>query len=430
MLCVTRCSIAQIQPKASPVVNREIPNARPVVMDMRMAMRQAQSELSYVNDNNLLITGNVSGGKHFRASVPYSASSALQTSMPSDSLSSFFRLTETQDFRASSPSAYTPYYSPSATAAHTESGQTGIITPVTFSQTPTPMPFTNQLGQPGMGLNSVDPLGTEETLYAPQRRYSDDRVTAKTPSDPWLTPLTPELEKLLQRPMKSMAFDVVLPQDANVTWPESTDPLAEVSDVNGLGLTRAEAERSRVARDPNASDPLMTVGYSMSSKVAMQAYAQTKFNTFMKAGDTYLKQGQYDKAENAYTLAGVYRSGDALAMAGKSHALLAKRAYSASALYLIRALEALPDYARTDIGLCDQVGGFKPLKGHIDRLEAYTEGKHVSELKLLLAFIYVQVGDFGLAQKALEDVLPDSSYEGARVALMEAARMPSNAVIR
>jgi len=160
----------------------------------------------------------------------------------------------------------------------------------------------------------------------------------------------------------------------------------------------------------------------MTSKMAMQAYAQTKFNGFMKAGEQFLKQGDYAKAADAYSLASVYHSGHALAEAGRSHALMATRAYSTSALYLIRALNGLPDYAKTNMGLSDLVGGPKAIKGHIDRLELCTGDQPVPELKLLLAFVYVQVGDLGLAQKVLKDVPPDSSYEIARVALLEASR--------
>ena len=179
-------------------------------------------------------------------------------------------------------------------------------------------------------------------------------------------------------------------------------------------------------QDPNGSEMMVGSGYSMTGKIAMQAYAQTKFNTFMKAGEMYLKQGEYDKAVNAYSLASVYQSGHVLAVAGKSHALLARRSYSSSALHLIRALNVLPDYAKTDMGLPDLLGGIKVVKGHIDRLETHTERKHVPELKLLLAFIYVQIGDLGLAQQTLEDVPPDASYEIARVSLLEASRSVVN----
>jgi hypothetical protein len=417
ILFAVPCGMAQIQPIASPAVNREIRTAHPVVMDMRVARRQADQELSY--NNNLLVTGNVGGGKHFRASVPYSLGSTIKASMPSDGLSSFFRLTQQQNLRSSSPMAYTPYYSTVATATYTTAEQSGIITPVTFSQLPNMSVPTHQKTQNPVGLTSMGMQMDETILHQPKRRSGEKARTTSMPDNPLLMPASPDLERLFRMPENMMNMDMVLPMDVNVSLTQSSDPSQHSMDVNNLGRRLPEETPEGHVQDPN----MVASAYTFTSKMALQAYAQTKFNTFMKAGEMYLKQGLYDKADDAYSLACVYKSGHALAVAGKSHALLAKRAYSSSALFLIRALNDLPAYAQTDMGLPDLVGGFDVVKAHIDRLEAYTEGKHVPELKLLLAFIYLQMDDVGLAQEALKNVYPDSSYEVARLALMEAASM-------
>jgi len=416
-----QCAIAQMQRVASPATNHGIPIARPVVMNMR-TIQQATRERT--SDNNLLITGNVAGGKHFRASVPYTASSALQTTLPSDSLSSFFRLSQVQDHRSFSPMAFTPYYSTTATATYTKAGQSGIITPVTFSQNPVPTSRPDQAQAADTGLTTVNTLAAQETLFQPQGQYTDMGWTTNAPLDPLLMPISGDMGERWHMPLSSMPMDIVMPQDVNVVWTQADGFLPQVVGANDLGLGQPENKSEMAAQDPNTSEAPVAARYFISSKMTMQAYTQTKFNTFMKAGETYLKQGLYDKAEDAYTLASTYRSGHALAVAGKSHALLGKRAYSGSALHLIRALTALPDYAKTDMGLADLVGGFEAVKGHIDRLEACAESKHVPELKLLLAFVHVQMGDVGLAQEVLKNVPPSSSYEVARVSLMEASRMP------
>ncbi len=418
VLFVVPCGMAQIQPVASPAVNREIQTARSVVMDMRAAKRQANQALSY--NNNLLVTGNVGGGKHFRASVPYTSGRTLKASMPSDGLSSFFRLTQQQDIRSSSPMPYTPYYSSAATATYTAVGQAGIIAPVTFSRMPNVPGATYQSYQKPAGLTSVDVPMSEMALYRPKRHLDEKAWGASMAENPLLVPASPDLESLFRMPESTMNLDIVLPMDVNVFPNQSSDAPPHSIDVNspaGRGLREQTPGGS--VQDPNR----VAGAYTFTTDRALQAYAQTKFNTFMKAGEMYLKQGSYDRAEDAYSLACVYKSGHALAVAGKSHALLAQRAYSRSALFLVRALNDLPAYAETHVGLLDLVGGLDAVKDHIDRLESCADGKHVPELKLLLAFIYVQMNDVGLAQETLKNVYPGSSYEVARLALMEAARM-------
>ncbi|MCP4451740.1 MAG: hypothetical protein GY809_09785, partial [Planctomycetes bacterium] len=372
-------------------------------------------------DNNLLITGNVGGAKHFRGSVPYRASSALQAPMPSDSLSTFFRLSQQQNLRTSSPLAYTPYFSATGTATHTQVGQPGIITPATFSQM---SPARHMMRHPRplvLGLTPPDAVTVQETLEEP-RRHNTDENWADGLSEGVSLPFG--ASALFQLPVTLMQMDVVLTQDVNVAPKNSanTDPLIQSADVNDLDRLQSEPRPYQATQDPNGPEMLTGSAQVMTSKITMQAYAHTKFNTFMKAGEQHLKAGEYAKAADAYSLASVYHSGHALAEAGRSHALMARRAYSTSALHLIRALNGLPDYAKTNMGLSELVGGPKALKGHIDRLESCTEDQPVPELKLLLAFAYVQVRDLGLAQEVLQDVPPDSSYEIARGALLTASR--------
>jgi hypothetical protein len=421
MLLGMPCAQAQIQSTASPTVNREMQGARPAVKDMRLKRRPFTPGMS--QDNNLLITGNVAGAKHFRVPVPYRATSELQTGLASDSLGSFFRLSQQPEYRASSPVGYTPYYSATATATHTEVGQPGIITPAMFSQMSATTHFVPQQRPSVLGQTSQEARTSQADLFEPRRRYTDENWSQTLPGDLLLKSATPDLEYLLQMPASITQMDVVLTQDANAVpaYTQNTDPSRPMFDVNGLGPARSKPAQAAM-QDPNASEVMVRSAYPMTTKIAMQAYAQTKFNTFMKTGEMHLKQGEYDKAVNAYSLASVYQAGHVLAVAGKSHALLGRRAYSSSALHLIRTLNVLPDYAKTDMGLSDLVGGPKAVKDHIDRLELRAERKHVPELKLLLAFIYVQVGDLGLAQKVLQDVPPDSSYEIARGALLEASR--------
>ena len=416
-----QCALAQVQSQTSPAVDRELYHARSVVMDMRVPMRQSTEDV--FQNNNLLITGNVGGAKHFRPPVPYRANNELKAALPSNSLSNFFRLSQQQDLRTSSPIGYTPYYSATSTVTHMQVGQPGVVTPPTSSQMSPTAYFKPPPSSPLPGLTSQETTGPLESLPEPTRQRGAE-TWAEDPSEGLLfMPEVPDVAQFLHMPDGTLQMDVVLTPDVNRVPASSGDTAAamRIPDPNSLGRTVSRPSLG-VGQDPNAPEAMVGSGYAMTSKTAMHTYAQTKFNTFMRAGETYLKQGQYDRAQDAYSLASVYQPGHILAVAGKSHALLAKRAYSSSALHLIRVLDVLPDYAKTDMGLPDLVGGFKAVTDHIKRLESHTEGRYVPELRLLLAFIYLQVGDVGLAQMALKDVPPDSSYETARIALLEASR--------
>jgi hypothetical protein len=66
------------------------------------------------NSGNLLITGNVAGGKHFRGSVPYRSTTSIGAPLGSTTLDSFMRYTEPTDFGSGSQ-GYSVFYSPTGT---------------------------------------------------------------------------------------------------------------------------------------------------------------------------------------------------------------------------------------------------------------------------------------------------------------------------
>ena len=90
------------------------------------------------NSINLVITGNVTGGKHFRGLVPYNSPTSFESQLGSSSLDSFLRYSAPgpiggpANFRGSSgasylsPGHYGPFFSPSGTVATLEAGQRAV----------------------------------------------------------------------------------------------------------------------------------------------------------------------------------------------------------------------------------------------------------------------------------------------------------------
>ncbi len=91
----------------------------------------------YGIDGNLLVTGNVTGGRHFRGIVPYGSTTDFNygpLNLGSSSQNSFIRRSAGQPYLDSSPGVQQPYYLPSSTVTSLTRGtNSGLTSPkVTF----------------------------------------------------------------------------------------------------------------------------------------------------------------------------------------------------------------------------------------------------------------------------------------------------------
>lgn len=83
--------------------------------------------------SDLAITGNVRGGKYFRGSVPYRASTSFGRTTPSSSLDSFVRDSSGAEDISRFSSRYKPYYSPTQTVTTTKPGSSKVVRPPTMN---------------------------------------------------------------------------------------------------------------------------------------------------------------------------------------------------------------------------------------------------------------------------------------------------------
>lgn len=81
--------------------------------------------------SNLIVTGNITGGKHFRGIVPYRSVSEFTAPLGSSSLNSFLRSSaESYHYSDRAPGSAWPYYSPSQTVTTiNRDGQSGLEMP-------------------------------------------------------------------------------------------------------------------------------------------------------------------------------------------------------------------------------------------------------------------------------------------------------------
>jgi hypothetical protein len=81
------------------------------------------------NAGNLVMTGNVSGGKSFRGPVPYNSTASFSGQLGSTSLDPFLRYSALPQDPGQDPSALRPFYSPTATVPRIQPDQSSVFAP-------------------------------------------------------------------------------------------------------------------------------------------------------------------------------------------------------------------------------------------------------------------------------------------------------------
>jgi len=164
----------------------------------------------------------------------------------------------------------------------------------------------------------------------------------------------------------------------------------------------------------------------MGSPKNIQSLSDDKFNRHMGAAEDYLRAGKYYKAADSFALALIYGPDNPQALLGRSHALFAAGEYVSSALFLSRALAIRPDYAKSKIDLVTLLGGRSRLAGRIGDLEQWSARSGSPRLRLLLGYVYFQIGRLDEATKAIEGAdakMPESAaIAAAKAAIASAAR--------
>jgi tetratricopeptide (TPR) repeat protein len=151
------------------------------------------------------------------------------------------------------------------------------------------------------------------------------------------------------------------------------------------------------------------------------SFSEDKFNQNMRAAELYLKQGRYYRAADAYTLASLYKPGDPLAYAGKSHALFASGEYMSSALFLSRALQIFPEYARFKIDIEAMVGDRDKLETRVVDVEEWLKRSGgAPELQFLLAYVYYQMDRPQPAKETIDAACEKMPQSPAVLALKKA----------
>ena len=180
---------------------------------------------------NLLVTGNIRGGRYFRGIVPYRAPTYFGAETPSSSLDSFVRDSAgSEDFSRFS-AGYKPYYSPTETVTTTIPGYSGVIGPSTMDVGARP-------AQPTIIGNL---LPRRDTMFDPRDELSLRQLRPMS--------MTPEeMEKLISSELATYSHA------RRLTDQQYQPQIEQFSrDVNQVSDKTAELMKTLTARDDSLS---------------------------------------------------------------------------------------------------------------------------------------------------------------------------------
>jgi hypothetical protein len=118
------------------------------------------------NTSNLVMTGNVGGGKSFRGNVPYGSTTSFGGRLGSTSLDPFLRYSSIPE-GLGGPSDYSPFYSPTGTVPKMQPGDSGVFAP-----------GSPKVAGGRMASRSEQPADVISLPQAPQPQVSAGRTNA------------------------------------------------------------------------------------------------------------------------------------------------------------------------------------------------------------------------------------------------------------
>jgi hypothetical protein len=352
----------------------------------------------------LVMSGNAAGGMRFQGLVPYGSETDLRASLGSTYLDSFLRSSQGAVDQRFGLGGTIPFYSPSGSVARVVSSPEGSI--LAISGWATPVWAMDSLGAVSDGpiLESMRPDASANVPLLSARSGPDSQMPGQpNAADSAWTRLYVGRSLDDIQATASQGRSVESPGSANAQ--DANEPAGGpgLPDVGGLG----PAAQATPFEDPCGSAvQRMTRQEAYRTarpwRSSLDVLTQDRYEQCMETASARLKEGKAREASDAFGLALVYKPGDTAALAGRSHALFMAGEYASSALFLVRALDACPDYVRIPVDLAGLTGGQAVVQTKIEEAGAYLRQQSSPELRLILAYACFRTGDFGSARRTLD----------------------------
>jgi hypothetical protein len=458
---------------------------------------------------NLVVTGNVDQGRHFRGLVPYRSTWEFTSSLGSSSLNSFLRDSARTYYPDIPPGVAQPYYLPSQTvttlgqpgrsslqllydqmeqqtrqffrAASTPTEDRPEISPLKIYQKGRPMSMrleeleelipvpsvqpqaiaeaekstlenkmaelANQLRQDLDGTSKLRGNLQDESLKLPAQKPQDYKVgqsekpdeqtkpdekpkaEQKQPVDIY-TQMEQQIEQELQKRLEQMKAEADEEEAGQELQQPQLDYATEKTSTSGHRrqllyehFLKDKSAESAEASWQNAITKRLFLKQRDKQQPPPGAYksfadlTEAKFNEYLQAAGEYMKQGEYYRAADAWTLACTYKPDNPIAYAGKAHALFATGEYMSSAYFLSQAIEIFPGYMQLELNLETIITDKDVLEKRVVDLARWATTTGSGELFFLLAYVHYRLNNLELAQEAIEITLDKMSDSTAVIIL-------------
>lgn len=395
--------------------------------------------------NNLLITGNVTGGRSFKGDVGYRSPYEFQGDLGSTTLSDFMRDSVGSGSFSGGLGASQPYLPSSRGLGRSLGG--GIVNTgdVANSQSPAlgapirqPEVYTNPFSSPAGGRSSnildADPL-------AAPREYDGSALGAAQTTSPWGSPLpkvsgaidttssaspfAQQLRRTLQReagpgklspgetgvPFGQDNENLELDLDENDSTEDApVDPFIEFLQKQQADEEEPEELQSSAAPGPGI-EPITDSDYKSTAKL-LRAY--------VRRGEKLMHQREYYHAANAFSRASFYTSQKGTIGVAKALALFGAGDFYDAAFNLNTALKQSPRLAGKKVPFERYFPRLSDATGRIKELKERQELAPAANLSILAAFVQYQLGRYSQAQVSLAELDP-AEHQAAYVKIMRHA---------
>jgi hypothetical protein len=395
---------------------------------------------------NLIVTGDVAGGRQFRGVVPYSSVNAIGAPTGTASVDNFVKRSESAGYDAA-PGTVRPYYVPMQTVSKLPAPGTSSTAPATQPGGTLLKPAEvrpEELGLQGIA-EQYRPLSRtpEETAGLMLKQYPASQAETsllRAINDVRQKELAEQIEKIKQQ-ASELAESVQKPgiEPEKGAEPEKTlstkpyEPLTGVPEPvttaqrpvdiydkmlqqldkdydeymkgreEAAAAAKTEAGTEQPEKGPLAESKERLAEALKSSttgeRIDPKELNAKGYKLYMDLAAEYMKQKKFYKAAETYGLARSYQEKPE-SFAGQGWALLGTGEYMSSAYYLGRAIGLDPNIATAKVDLAGLLGA-DLLAQRLADLEQWQQKTYSPEMQFLLAFAYYETGKTRDAEDAI-----------------------------
>lgn len=400
---------------------------------------------TYGTSGNLIMTGNVGGGKEFRGVVPYGSTYYSKSfSSPADS---FIRRTSGDPLATDrNPGIYNPYYDPRRTVTSIyRGGQTGLVAPKI-----SPQGRADASSPAGLAQMKNTPFSLEQRPLSTSPQDISRILNQQILLNPWEDPLKANKDPLAKQKPKDQEHTVIKPEQLELP-PQTIQPnqnLQENEDKSRQEeLNRYEQIREQIMEEikqqeldaaqdktepaqeqsPEKTGDAAEMSELKSRYTAFSDLAQAKANEYIVAAQEFLQEGKFYKAADSFAMAAVWTPEDAQAWIGQVSALFAAGEYMSSAYYLGQALSLRPELMGQKIPQAILMQKRDAFENGLVEAATWQERSQSGELAFLLGYMFWQDGK---AQRAVDEIDKAASLIPQSEAIQKLAQLVGSSSVQ